>query len=412
MRHAALFFLILSAPAQASAANVLSLPRAAAAPGVGLAPVVLQQPSLSIGIGLGPTLNLAPTLPAVPAVPSGVQVRTPEPPAAQYLDDLLGQTRRLYQRYFPEFDVGFKVDMAFSAQPGVQGTKGSHEVDPRKKQTPHAITLIEDASPRRSNERERTLTPFARDMDRDPGLFGAPIQRWVSRTITLFHEYAHGVFHELTPAISRGFNLPENDMLRADVAMVLDEGFAVTMELLLIDRMIADAGELGLTPEDVSDLRIRKKQRLHDMRYRKDHYAAGTYYFMHRLYKREGEDGILRFLKDLDMERLYTLFTYDPSYRLIQGSPELFEAYLTKSGDARLREGVDALAAYIAGGGDAAGLKDVLRRVDRSALTRIARLYRKASVAESDPAIYRGFVERIAALDPEAARNMRESPQR
>ncbi|MFH1145085.1 MAG: hypothetical protein V1774_11125 [Candidatus Eisenbacteria bacterium] len=63
-------------------------------------------------------------------------------------------------------------------------------------------------------------------------------------------------------------------------------------------------------------------------------------------------------------------------------------------------------AAYIAGGGDAAGLKDILRRVDRSALTRIARLYLKKSIAESDPSIYRGFIDRIAGLDPEAARSL------
>lgn len=343
-----------------------------------------------------------------------VEVETPERSEERYLDELLQRTRLLYRRFFPRFDVGFKVDMEFSRRADAGGTKGSHEVNPRKKLEVHKITLIEETAPSRSNEHERTLTPFSRNADKNPGLFNLQIQRWVSRTIALFHEYSHGVFHELTPAISRGFSMPDSDMLRVDLAAAMDEGFAVTMELLLIDRMIAAARDLELTPADVSDLRIRKKQRLFDMRHRKDHYTAGTYYFMHRIYKQEGEDGILRFLKDLDMERLYTLFTYDPSYRLIQDSPQLFEAYLTKTGDARLREGVDALAAYLAGQpaspGDAAGLQDILRRVNVSALARIARLYIKKSVAESDPSIYRGFIGRIARLDAKTAENLPDYP--
>lgn len=455
MRRAAFLLLSLLAGPQASAAPVLTAARAVSAPQVRLAPMLLSQPGLAGGPGLGalgaapvlsplpalagaPLVSAAPVVAAVPAVlderaaapiaeapgaPSGLEAARadaaalfdgagPKTDEVLYLDGLLRQTRGLYQRFFPAFDAEFAVRMASSRKDAAGGTKGSHEVDPRKKDTVHQITLIEDAPLGAANERERTLTPFARSADKNPGLFKLAIQRWVSRAVTLFHEYSHGVFHQLTPGISRGMNLPESDMLRVDVATVLDEGFAVLMETLLIDRLLAGAGEPGLTPEDAADLRVRKKQRLFDMRHRRDHYAAGTYYFMHKLYKREGEAGVLSFLKDLDMARLYTLFTYDPSYRLIQGSPQLFRAYLTRTGDARLREGVDALADYLAGQpaseGELDGLRDILRRTDRSALTRIARLYIKKSAAESEPGVYGRFRDRVARLDAATAQGLPE----
>jgi hypothetical protein len=455
MRRAAFLLLPLLAGPRAWAAPVLTAARSASAPQVRLAPMLLSQPGLAGGPGLGalgaapvlsplpalagaPSVSAAPVVAAVPAVfderaavpsaqapgvPLGLEAARsgaavlfdgagPKTDEAIYLDGLLQQTRGLYRRFFPAFEAEFAVRMASSRNGAVEGTRGSHEVDPRKKDAVHEITLLEDSPLGAANERERTLTPFARSAAKNPGLFKLAIQRWVSRAVTLFHEYSHGVFHQLTPGISRGMNLPEPDMIRVDLAAVMDEGFAVMMELLLIDRMAASAGELGLSPGDVSDLRVRKKQRLFDMRHRRDHYAAGTYYFIHRLYKREGEEGLLSFLKDLDMGRLYTLFTYDPSYRLIQGSPQLFRAYLTRTGDARLREGVDALAAYLAGRpaapGELDGLRDILRRVDRSALTRVARLYIRKSAAESEPGVYGRFRDRVALLDPAAARDLPE----
>ncbi|HAH05542.1 MAG TPA: hypothetical protein DCM05_03300 [Elusimicrobia bacterium] len=412
---------ILLLPLAASAANVISTPRPPAACVLLPAPLILTQPGLA-GV---PALAPLPALPALalPAPLPAPVVSVPARPDAgalledggrrergTYKDELLRRTRWLYRRFFPGFDPGFEVELSFSGRTNTEGTKGSHEVDPRKKGVLHEITLIEPAAPDWSDEHERSRTPFSRNAAKNPELFNHGIQRWVARTVTLFHEYSHGVFHELTPPISRGFSMPESDMIRVDLAMVLDEGFAVMMETLLIDRMVENAKELGLTPEDVSDLKVRKTQRLLDMRHRRDHYTAGTYYFMHRLYKQEGAEGLLRFLKDLDMERLYTLYTYDPAYRLIQDSPTLFKAYLTKTGDARLREGVDALAAYLAGSPAApeeeAGLRDTLGLVSVSALARIARLYISRSSAQSDPSLYRGFVERVARLDARAAQNL------
>lgn len=338
-------------------------------------------------------------------------VEVPDSPASDYLLGLADQTRRTFARHFPLFHREFPLTVAHSGRTDTDMINASHDVSPYGKSRMHHIVLLEKMPPGKSNERE--LAPTAFSADDLPSPLNRAVRRGLARILTFFHEYAHGVFHEIIPSISRGFILPEEDGIRINAETALNEGFAVMLELLLVDKMLSRPGDFGLGPEEIEDARSWKAQRLRDMRHARNHYTQGTFYFIHKIYKQEGEAGLLKFLEDLDTQRLYELATHDLPFRLLEGRPELFKAYLTNSGDQATRAAVDALADYLAGADapeqDLDRLRDILKRVDVSALARLLNPLVKTSVTRCDPSLCARLIARIARLSQDTAKRLADA---
>ena len=193
---------------------------------------------------------------------------------------LLETKRRVdlvYRRFFPDWKAGHPEEqLDFSLVPRISG-----QYIPRKDYGP-GLRLQIDRAWTHANENEIA-----------PGFLNIPMQRRVSALVILLHEEAHQIFDSVVPDKQRaipGFTTDYD---------ALTEGFAVVVELLAIDKILAARKELELTEQDVQDMKHWKKGRLSSLRREKSHYTFGTLYFWHRVLKREGEGGLRRVLERL-----------------------------------------------------------------------------------------------------------------
>lgn len=179
---------------------------------------------------------------------------------------------QVYRRFFPVFHRDdLKEQLTFALSPTLNGHYTSSQYQ-------SMLKLDIDSAWTHANESESAS-----------GMLGARMQRKVTALLTLVHERAHHLFERSLPA-------EEGAWSSITYYEALSEGFAVTIELLAADKMLAAREELGLSKQDVRDIREWKLRRLSYLRAKKNHYTFGTLYFWHRILKREGEAGVLRTL--------------------------------------------------------------------------------------------------------------------
>jgi hypothetical protein len=134
------------------------------------------------------------------------------------------------------------------------------------------------------------------------------------------HEYAHAVFGE------RVGNVAERS--RDAVYNPVNEGFAVTVERMVMDGMLRERGELGLSQEDAKDVAAMREARRKALRVDDNFYSEGRLRVWRPAQARGGEAGVKALLGSLKAQPLLALQRQDAAYQLSQGQPEKLRAAL------------------------------------------------------------------------------------
>jgi hypothetical protein len=172
-----------------------------------------------------------------------------------------------------------------------------------------------------------------------PSAFGAPGGTRVQQKIERLMEFAHEYFHVLfDSAVGRADSHPPHSAYAA-----LTEGFAVSGEQLLIERLLDLAPSLGLGPRDAMDLSAVARARSRWLDVEDNHYSEGILSWR-KAYERGGAAGVLEFLSSLSARRMTAVPRSDPAYQLALGEPKLLSAYLGRDESSSARRGLEAFA--------------------------------------------------------------------
>lgn len=167
------------------------------------------------------------------------------------------------------------------------------------------------------------------------------IRRRVTDTVVMAHELTHAVYDKI---VGRHSNITREDNYQQTADHAINEGFAVMMELLLIDALKANPSLLNLDQRDLEDLEIRKKARLFDLKKNKTGYTEGTYRILHRVYtegagrgnQRDMQTGltaIRQFIHSLNPDRTRQVLRTDPQYIALlgNGTPAQWKEYFSQA---------------------------------------------------------------------------------
>lgn len=172
-----------------------------------------------------------------------------------------------------------------------------------------------------------------------PSSFGGEGEPLIQQKMSHLLEYAHEYFHVLfDDATRRKENHP---MTSAYSAMT--EGFAVTGEQLLAERMLDLVPSLGLGPRDAMDLVSITSGRRRWLDVEDNHYSEGVLSWR-KAYADGGLQGVASFLASLSAHRMIATPRSDPAYQLVLGEPALLSAYLGRDESTPERRGADAFA--------------------------------------------------------------------
>ncbi|GEM_PF-4459700 len=166
------------------------------------------------------------------------------------------------------------------------------------------------------------------------------MRRRVTDTVIMAHELTHAVYDKV---IGKHSSITREDNYQQTADHAINEGFAVMMELLLIDVLKANPGLLNLDQRDLEDLEIRKKARLFELKKQKNGYTEGTYRILHRVYTegagrgnqrdmRAGLTAIRQFIHSLNPDRTRQVLRTDPQYiaLLRNGTPAQWQEYFSQ----------------------------------------------------------------------------------
>lgn len=296
-------------PAAPLAADSLARPEAAGALQTGLETSFAAPVSGETGTGTSST----PSGPAAAAPSGDVDLSVEDglfdgsaPPEARpaFQDIFLARERsqRVLARYFPSLyrDLDVRYALRSDQETRSWSDLGVHHVD---------------------WHRPAGVQPGP--LDRVPPPFRGPaLSRRVADLMTHLHEYVHLLFNDGLPD---AFTKPAAE---STARHALTEGYALTVELAAIDRLVEDAALWKLSASDVGDLLSWKKSRLRWLRHG-GHYSAGLLHFLRPVYKRGGEATMARLLPRLDPDTLLGLAFGRTVLSLIARDPKVFEPVLT-----------------------------------------------------------------------------------
>jgi hypothetical protein len=153
-----------------------------------------------------------------------------------------------------------------------------------------------------------------------PDLNKSQVSRKVSDTITLIHEKIHGDYNLL---VQKDMNEnPEGEFQTADFA--LNEGLAVLVEMLAIDLLVQDPQILGLTQQEVDELRNCLDNRINTFKGDDDPYNQGLR-IMRTIFeeaakqsgnpsRKNGIDGVAQFLAQIDFKKSSKINRKSPEF--------------------------------------------------------------------------------------------------
>jgi len=365
----------LGSPAGPGASASLSLP----SPSLSPLWVPVPAPEPKLWLPGEPLRDSAPLFDGSAARPPLTTVEA-APEVRRSLERTMADVRGLYARFFPGLDPGLPVSLRFEAH---ERTDANLVRDDGH----GTIRLRGPVPPGGASDRALGGSPFKA---------GPVMSGRIMRLVTVFHEYGHVIFYHRTgarPDDTRGFTAFD----------AVNEGFAVTLELLMIDKAVAAREELGLSEREAAELREWKRERLAMLRGR-NHYTEGTLRVWHKLYRSGGQAALQSAADSLAPERLQGVPLDHPVFVLAGGEPSLLEAFT--HGDERLWEGLRDLSNHVAAGKPitAAGLpavQAILAKVKTSALRR----YLRGMLGKREPAALHGPL-RLAFLEDRAAREL------
>ncbi|MFI5345887.1 MAG: hypothetical protein ACHQ51_05890 [Elusimicrobiota bacterium] len=192
--------------------------------------------------------------------------------------------------------------------------------------TPEKGHLIEIA-PVRADSRGEVKNAFGGD--------GATrVQQKMEHLMEFAHEYFHVLFDS---AVRRTENHAPHSVYSA-----MTEGFAVSGEQLLAERMLDLVPSLGLGPRDAMDLVSVSRERRRWLDTEDNHYSEGIIAWR-KAHEEGGLQGMISFLSSLSARRMAGTSRSDAAYQLALGDHKLLAAYLGRQDNA-VRRGFDAFA--------------------------------------------------------------------
>ncbi len=189
------------------------------------------------------------------------------------------------------------------------------------------------------------LNPIRANSDGNvPSAFGGAHEPLIQQKISHLMEYAHEYFHVVFDASTR--RQENHPMTSAYSAMT--EGFAVTGEQILAERMLGMAPSLGLGPRDAMDLASIANGRRRWLDEEDNHYSEGILSWR-KAFADGGIEGVSSFLASLSARRMIAIPRSDAAYQLVLGDPKLLSAYLGRDEATPERRGADAFAKAVRG---------------------------------------------------------------
>ena len=169
--------------------------------------------------------------------------------------------------------------------------------------------------------------------------FGASNQTRVQQKIERLMEFAHEYFHVLFDSGVRR----EEDYSTHFAYAAMTEGFAVSGEQLLVERLLDMAPALSLGPRDARDLSAIARARSSWLDIEDNHYSEGIIPWR-KAYDRGGATGMVAFLSTLSARRMAAVPRSDPAYQLALSEPNLLSGYLGRDDFSPARRGLEAFA--------------------------------------------------------------------
>ncbi|PCI32577.1 MAG: hypothetical protein COB53_12505, partial [Elusimicrobia bacterium] len=189
------------------------------------------------------------------------------------------------------------------------------------------------------------LAPAVTDSNGDvPSEFGLPnstfVQEKVEQLLQFAHEYAHVVFDAIV-------RKSENHSPISSYA-AMTEGFAVTLEQALVERILTNPMLLGLSIRDTADFVKIAQARSQWLAVLDNHNSEGVESWA-KAFKAGGDQAVSDFLEALSSGRMTKTMRADPAYQLAVGDPQLLAGYLGKDGSSEIRLGLEAVAKAVGG---------------------------------------------------------------
>lgn len=228
----------------------------------------------------------------------------------EYAVKRLKEVKDLLSTYFPEFykDI-YSIKIEYNS--GHPELKISHRMEGET----HLIKMeIPQAIFRKENFGDLpTDGPLSEGYKEEK--YSTPMPRKYTDLFYLTHEYLHALESEIILKNYKG-KIPEN--LKKE-NLVLGEGFQVSTELILIEKIKEDADKLGLSREDVETLDKFKEMRLKKL---EDTGEADEILLYYKMYKEKGGQAIEEFVNSNEVER--TLEKVAERQKILEAVKEIY----------------------------------------------------------------------------------------
>lgn len=233
----------------------------------------------------------------------------------KYLLQLVDRSKKLFKDFFPELLVEFPFTVSFMTIDIENYQSAEHSIT---KDGTHELEIINSIpldQERNYDELEiKSVFQTSSDTEKKTYIY----RRRINDLILMIHEYAHGIFYEFTKKQKADGKENTTNEQKTHYYFTLDaalnEGFAVLMETLIINRLIEHAEEFDLDQRDLSDLKhwkgerflsLLKKQRIEKEKgelTKATAYSQGFIRLMTKIYRSGGIDSIKEFLERIDSE--------------------------------------------------------------------------------------------------------------
>ncbi len=245
---------------------------------------------------------------------------------------ILERAKRIVGALFPEFNAEIANDLTLVGIRLEQSSNGNPRSNGYYNYFDKIIGITQITNP----ETRLSLDQNVVDAQMTAGTFGnEETSRKIDDLLLVTHEMFHHIFQCATDRNIRKstFRLPQDLDTSSGVAKnAIDEGFAVLLELIAIDRLSADAQKFGLSEDDLLMLGRFKRDRLSFLRnsVKKSRssdpntahigkaqlmYTDGVLKIFHGIYKEGGVPGVLAFVASLDPGKIQGIARNSQEYQ-------------------------------------------------------------------------------------------------
>lgn len=197
----------------------------------------------------------------------------------KYLLGIFNDVTDLYQEYFPEVYADAEVSGLIIEDPK----------KPWSNQEPEDVCT--DANGVWKSQKRQIViksgtiirSNTAQDISEEEAVYfsGNKVKRWINDIVVMSHEYTHGIYDIL---VRHKIDITKIKEYKSKADHAINEGFAVLMELLMADNLIANAEKLGLNKQDTRQLQEIKQSRMYSLKKQRNGYTEGTFFILHKVF--------------------------------------------------------------------------------------------------------------------------------